>query len=55
MVEKGYIVFNAFDAKSKENIWSAGANEQINIETDIGAELIKIIQHAFGQFPTSSK
>ncbi|MCU0417721.1 MAG: DUF4136 domain-containing protein [Cytophagaceae bacterium] len=51
VVEKGYIVFNAFDTKTKQNIWSAGANEKIDIETDIGSELLKIIQYTFTQFP----
>ena len=51
VVEEGNIVFNVFDTKTKQVIWSAGAKEKVNIETDLGSDLKTVIEAAWSKFP----
>lgn len=52
IVEEGNIVFNAFDAKTKQVVWSAGAKEKIDIQTDLGSDIKSVIETVWAKFPT---
>ncbi|MGN6645564.1 MAG: DUF4136 domain-containing protein [Cytophaga sp.] len=54
-VEEGSLIINMYETKSRRFIWGGGANQDINITTDIPTEINAAVAGIFKQLPINHK